>query len=272
MVLPHAPVLGINSVAIYYNYPLSLTRSAHEYDFNIERKKGVIAFPPFAYSSATMPYAFLFWKSSLNVQLDYVVGWTKSVQAEVMTTSDHLTYTFANTAVRQSTGIVPTMNTAPSFTPTIYIDGVAQVNTTYVQTSQVSSDWQIEADSLVYTVNYSPGGGIASITFPSSQTGHAITADYSYSYTPADLRDACAKLAAITVLNSVALAPYGDVTTGGHTSVQVNGFKTQANDRGQFGPQIQSWEAEVAATVANYKPINLPTSLSFNDSYSLGRY
>lgn len=273
-VMPYFPILGIHSVDIYYNYPLSLTRSAKESDFIINRDIGTIAFPPYAYTMSLAPYAFNFWKSSMNVQLDYVVGWTRNTYGETLTTADHLTYTFSNpTVVKQTIGTVPTQLVAPTYGPVISIDGVPQTNTVYTLNNAVNTGiWEIQSDNLIYTLNQANTGGYASITFPTSQVGHVITADYAYAYTPANLKDACMKLAAITILNATALAPYSSVTTGGMTSVQVNGYRTQANDRGQFGPQIATFETEIEATVQHYKSPVLPRMATFMDNNGSLRY
>lgn len=204
--------------------------------------------------------------------VDYAVGWSKSIQGETLTNSgDNRTYSFANpTVIRQATGVVPTQNQQPQYAPAIYVNGVQQINTTFTQTDTGIEVWSIAQDNLAYTLNAAPNGGIQSITFNTSlSSSDVVTADYSYAATPADLRDACAKAAAIDILTSTAAAPYGDITTGGQMIVQMNGFKTQSAPSGQFGPQIATWQSHVDAVVKRYKAAYLPIGTSFRDDVTL---
>jgi hypothetical protein len=265
MVLPEFPILVLNEVQVYYTYPLGLTRKAHEWDFIISRNTGVISFPPYAYSVATQPFAFTFYPSSKNVLVDYTVGFTEQLFGDLLSSEDHTTFAFSYPAVKQAINVVPDTSTAPQFTPTIYVNGVAQTNTTYVNTDTANGGWQVETDNLVYRLNQNAAGGYSGVTFNTPlQPSDVVTADYSYWFIPADLKDAAAKQAAITVLSAIAVAPYGDASTGGMTSVQMDGFRTQANDKGQWGPQIQQWSDEIDAVVQSYRQITFPTTSGYS--------
>jgi hypothetical protein len=263
MVLPEFPILALNEVDVYYTYPLGLTRKAHEWDFIISRDTGVISFPLYAYSVAVQPLRSRSTQSSKNVLVDYTVGFTEQLWGDMLGSSDHTTFAFTHPAVKQAQNVVPDMATPPQFTPTVYVNGVAQVNATYV--NDPAGGWQVGSDNLVYRLNQSSTGGYSGVTFNTPlQSSDVVTADYAYWLIPDDIKDPATKQAAITILSAIAIAPYGDASTGGMTSVQMDGFRTEANDKGQFGPQIQQWSDEIDQVVQSYRQILFPVASGYS--------
>jgi hypothetical protein len=270
MVLPDSPIINVNQLNVYFTYPLALSRVANDWDLLIDRPAGILSFPTFNEQPFYAPFAYTFYKASRNVTIDAWYGYTRQMYSDVLTTTDHTTYAMTYpTGVKQSLTVIGDAGTPPSFTPTVYVNGVAQVNTTYalVNTNgpNVSNQWQIAADNLVYHLNTS-ANGITGITFNTPlQSTDVVTMDYAYWYIPEDIIDITAKRAAVTLLASFASATFADQQFQGASEIQADSSRIRYQNGGQWGEQIANWNAEVHAGIAQRKKVMLPFGIGYAD-------
>jgi len=252
IITQHAPILGINYVNNYINAQL-LTVTQHDYQLQTERRSGIISIPLTYTTSASVQYTQAFFRGNRNVQVDYWAGFGRQVIGEVLTTTDNLTYSFANPTLAQTVveQLGPLYVTPPVYRPIVYVNGVQLVNTTYQFVNSASgTSWQVVQDSIYYTVNWSAG----TITFHSSQAGQTITSDYEYYYIPYDVARAVTKLAAIQVLELEGVGQGGSLGQG-TSALEIDGYKATYGKQSAFPWEgtITAWQSEIAATVQKWR-------------------
>lgn len=266
----YSNLIVVNQLTIFYSYPAAFARVAQDHDLIFDgpqRKSGELNFPVYSITPAVIPLAYTFPQSLKNISLDAWFGPTEFESGEELATTDHQTYTFANpTVVMQSTQPAYTYvaQNPPTYYPIIYKNGVQLTNTTYeiVQTEVLQNgtpvnEWQITEDNIYYTVNYGPNGGV-SITFntPNASTD-VITADYVYTATPADINEACAKKAAITLLQAAGTSGNLGTSFEGIALVQIDGSRMQYQDGLPWGGVIKQWQADIAAVIGHNKTVQM---------------
>lgn len=263
LVLPDSPIININLLSVYWQYPLALVRQAYDWDLLQDRKSGIVAFPTFIDVPFFSPYGFTFHRGSFNVTLDYWAGYTQSVYSDALVDSgDHQTYAFRHPCVvKQAQVSNGNPGIPPVFTPTIYKNSVPiTANTSYVRVDTtgptITQQWQVDADNQVFTFNQSASGGYDSITFNSpNQSIDVITADYTYALPqgPDDVSEATAKRAAITILASIGTALLPDLQYQGATEIQADGSRIRWQAGGPFGEIIADWKSDVEQVISTRK-------------------
>jgi hypothetical protein len=253
IIVQNSPILVLNVVQNYINAQL-LTVIQGDYSLTTERPTGIIRIPLSYTTSASVQYTQAFFKGNRNVLVDYWAGFGRQVFGETLTTTDNVTYSFANPTLAQTLyeQFGPIISTPPIYRPIVYVNGVQLTNTLYQYESLASgSQYVVAQDKIYYTVNWSAG----TITFNSPQApGTVVTSDYEYYYVPGDVSRAVAKIAAIQILELEGIGLGGSLGQG-TSDYQMDGFKATYGKQSAFPWEgiILTWQAEIAATVNKYK-------------------
>jgi hypothetical protein len=273
MVLPHSHVLWVNELDVYFTYPVSLSRIAHDWDINVDRPAGILSFPPYTNAPFFAPFAYTFFKSSRNVQVDAWFGWSRSIFGEVPTSADRQNYVFANpTAITNTKEAIYFPTTPPEFGPTVYLNGQKLVNTTYTLVTSIDSSannqWEIQTDNIYYTLQVGPNG-FTGIKFnsPNANTD-VVTVDYDFWYIPSDIKDICAKKVAVTLLTSFATSTFQDQQFQGAVEIQSDGPSRIKYEGGQWGPQINWWDSEIEKVIRKHTRIPMPYGVGYSEDGS----
>jgi hypothetical protein len=261
IVLKNSPLIVLNSVNIYYQYPMPQVRLCNDWEYITDRNTGTVTFPlsnvgsPFFY-----PYAFNFFRGSRNVTVDAMYGFTEVVFGEVLTTTNNLTYSFADNCVSYGQNTTYDTTMSPQLYPLIYINGVLVKNNTY---ELINAHWQYDEMNLVYVIDAN-SNGIASVTFNEPQLGNVITADYPYWYIKADIVEACAKKAALELLTSFGTSLYStdDDTISAADGVQLRNNKITYIS-GPWATTINRWQSDVDKIIKNNKAIQVPFGMNY---------
>lgn len=265
MTLKYSHVLWVNEALVYMRYPEPVDRKVHDFDLIVDRESGIITMPGIHYSPFFSLSGNWFYKGLRNVATDTWHGWSQSVFGEALTSTDGLTYDFVNdTAIK--TTLVPggNSNVVPVIGPVVYVDDVAQVNTTY---TLVDGQWQADTDNIVYTLNVG-ANGYTGITFNTSQSGHSVTVDYDYWFIPLDINEACTKMAAVDLLVSSSLTGgFDDLGFQGVKEYAIDGARVIYADNGQFGNQMDRWNTDVQAILKRHTRIPFVFGSSSNGRY-----
>ena len=210
----NSPIIAINSITIGTNV-------FSDSDVQIDRNSGLVNVPSNKFYNFDINWSNFFQPQMI---VDYISGETQLSFDEVLTTSDNLTFSFANSCIPYT---VP--GSTDSY-PVVSVNGVIVSN---------------------YSLN-SAINGANSITFTSAVSG-TVTATYPYSVVDPQIISATAKLASVELLTAFAI-------TGGFTNAVYQGTSIIQMDssfinvgNGQFSNKINQYKEEALVIIKNFK-------------------
>lgn len=218
----NSPIISINSITIG-------STLLYDSDVQIDRNSGLVILPTSNFTNFNTNFSQYFQP---KIIVDYISGSSDVSFDEVLTTTNNLTFNFAQKGVQY------TIPGSTNSYPIISVDGVV-------------------VSSASYVVNTSSNGDTG-ITFSQPISSSSIvTATYPFWSLDPLIVSATAKLSAIEILTQLSL-------TSGYSSAQFQGVSVIQADsssiqfgNGQFSKQIAQYKKEVDEILKGYRRMSL---------------